>query len=209
MKNTGDRQREAIEQFLQFPLRKEGTHTISGSSSVSPLILSVNTATHTTSTKDGNILPEHHTLVVDTVSGGVTLVDWQSGKFLAHRRFTKKQRKLLILLLEGWPNYVSYEKFFPLLNIKMTKQLQCDLDRVKRSGQEGKSEQEQMLDEEAWQHLQPIIKPIRLVLSSCKANLQVFGLTIGAILESGPILLRYTPTQHILKNQEVGKGAYN
>ena len=210
MKNNGDRQRGAAEQFLQFPLRVEGSRTLSGSSSVGPRILSVNKTTNTTSTKDSNILPEHHTLVVDTASGSVTLVDWQSGRFLAQSRLSEEQLPFLILLLESWPFYVPYEKFFPLLNIEMTGQLQRDLDRVKRSGQEGQSEHEEVLDAEARKRIQPIVQPIRTLLSSCRPNLQAFGLTIAAIMDCGPILLRHAPLQNVLKDQEIGgKVTYN
>ncbi len=175
MYNSVDRRLRAAVQFRQFSLRV------------------VREATNETSMPDVHLLPEHHALVVNGVSSCVTLVDWQRGKFLAHCSFRDDELPLVILLLEGWPSYVPYEQFFPLLDIELTEQLQRDLERLKTSRQDGESEYEKALNEEARLRIQPVLHPIRMMLAGCRSILHEFGLTIVAVKDCGPLLTRYTP----------------
>lgn len=155
--------------------------------------------------RDISLLPEHHTLVVNLVASGVTLVNWQSGCFLAHTTFNEDQLLILLTLLEQWPSYVPIEKFFPLVGITPTEQLIDDLERVRVSGYKGETEHEHALDLLARERLEPVLQPLRTLISSCKPALNTcFGITITSILDTGPILTRYSqmkPTEKQSKEQ--------
>ncbi len=206
MSQSIDQQMRAERQFRQFALRiaiptVPNEHTIGNTH-----VVSANTDTQKVrKPRDISLLPEHHTLVVNLLAGGVTLVNWQSGRFLAHCSFDDDQLPILLTLLEQWPSYVPIEHFFPLVHVTPTEQLLDDLERVRISGYKGETEHEHALDLLARERVQPVLQPLRTLIASCIPTLNTcFGITITSILDTGPILTRYSqmkPTEKQSKEQ--------
>lgn len=195
MSQSIDQQMRAERQFRQFALRIAIPTTLTEKPLPGAHTVGANTETQSvTRPRDISLLPEHHTLVVNLLTGGVTLVNWQSGRFLAHTTFDDDQLPILLTLLEQWPSYVPIEKFFPLVGIAPIEQLLDDLERVRVSGYKGETEHEHTLDLLARERIQPVLQPLRSLIASCIPTLNTcFGITIASILDTGPILHRYIP----------------
>jgi hypothetical protein len=165
MKLPFERQWKASERFKQFSLR-------------------VN--------QDFYLLPERHSLVVDSLLSTILLVDWRNEQVLGNCEVMDDEQFALVLtLLEQWPSYVPYERLLRQLGILLQAQDIEDLERLRVSGRADESEEELAQDEQAGARLQPILQTLRDLLHDCKPYLHEFGIDIGAVMDYGPVLTRY------------------
>jgi len=197
-----DHQLRAKEQFRQFSLR-----VVPGVTNVAllpgPQILAVNSTSSEVSTKEIALLPEQHTVVVNRLSGGITLVDWRNGRFLAHHSLNDDQLPAVLYLLEEWPSYVPYEKMLHRYGNELTVQQIEDIERIKVSGYAGETEEEKALDQQARERIAPLMNPLHTILASCNLCLPEFGIKIAAVMDCGPILMKTTNKQAIMAPQNV------
>jgi hypothetical protein len=146
-----------------------------------------------------SVLPERCSLVVDRLAGTLTLVNWQDEQFLGVcDELTDEQFSLVLTLLEQWPSYVPYEKLLRLIGLELTAQHLEELERVRVSGKAVESEDEQAQNEQARQHLKPVLQTLREEIASCLHALRNLGIDICAVQDHGPLLMRYV-------DREVGR----
>lgn len=139
-----------------------------------------------------SLLPERQSLMVDRLTGTLTLVDWQQEQFLdSCDDLSDEQFSLLLTLLEQWPSYVPYEKLLGQLGIQLTVQDIDDLERIRVSERADESEEEQRQDEQARARLQPALRTLRDLLRDCKPCLWDLCLDVVAVMDCGPLLMRY------------------
>jgi len=202
MYNNFDHQLGGKEQFRQFSLR-----VVPGATNIAllpgPQILAINTTSSEMYTKESALLPEQHSVVVNQRSGGITLVDWRNGRFLAYHNLSDDQLPAILYLLEEWPSYVSYEKMLRRYGNELTDQQLEDLERVKESGYAGETEEEKVLDKQARERIAPLMNPLRTLLASCNLCLREFGIKIAAVMDCGPILMKTANKQAIMPPQNV------
>ena len=189
MHDNLDSQPQTKGRFRHFSLR-----VVAGSSDTTllpgPHILAVNTTANTTAIQEVALLPEQQTLVVDQILGGITLVDWRSGRFLAHTNVSDQQLPVILYLLEEWPSYIPFEKVLHRCGLELTAQQLEDIERIKVAGYAGESDEEKALDKEARQRIVPFMKPIRTLLAGCNPHLREFGIIVAEVLDCGPLLMK-------------------
>lgn len=152
-------------------------------------------------TPDVFVLPEKHSLVVDRLTGTLTLVNWQQEQFLALcDELSDEQFSLVLALLERWPSYVPYEQLLQHIGIQPSHQDLDDLERVRVSGRANESEEEQAQDAEARARIRPLLQTLRDLLGSSRAYLHPLGIDITAVLDYGPVLTRYVQRRQPVKD---------
>ncbi len=157
-----EQQWKATERFLQFTLRLNNV----------------------------SLLPERFSLVVDTLMGTITLVDWQNAQFLHVIEVVDDERfEVLLTLLRRWPSFVPYERLLPHLGIQLTDQESEALERVRTSGKANESDEEQAQDKLAREQLQPVLQTLRDLLEDCRHALHSFGIDIATVIDYGPLLI--------------------
>jgi len=154
---------------------------------------------------DWCLLPLRQSLVVDRVTGVLTVVDWQSERFTSIcDDLDDEQFSLVITLLRRWPSYVSYEQLLEQLGIQLSAQDLADLERVRESKQTRTSRRESRATERARARLQPVLQTLRDLLSGSRACLNFLGIDIAAVLDYGPLLVQYVEARAPQAEQSAG-----
>jgi hypothetical protein len=122
--------------------------------------------------REVRLLAYEHEIVLNTVSGQTTLVDWKSYHFKAESRFDEQELPLIRTLLNDWPSYTPYEKLMPLL---VTEELAEQLIHCIEEARERKDRT--MFD--------VALQPLRSVLQRCQDRLALFGIQIAAVYPHG------------------------
>lgn len=145
-----------------------------------------------------SLLPEHASLVVDTLTGTITLVNWQEAQFLDVIEFgDDEQFALVFTLLKRWPSYVPYERLLRQLGIPLTDQVLADLERLHTSGWANEPEGEQAQDQLAHERLHPALQTLRDLVEECRPSLQGLGLDVVVVEGYGPLLVPLNGTQPV------------
>jgi hypothetical protein len=125
------------------------------------------------------VLPEGHTLVMNTALGTLSLLSNGdvAPRLLIQQQFTASELSLLLPLLEQFPHYCPYEVMFAsFYNGDIT---EATIERCRIQLQEA-------LEAGCWDQQ---LRPVRNVLSRIRFKLRGFGLDIVSILETGYILM--------------------
>ena len=141
---------------------------------------------------DRYVLPERHDLVADRLTGQLWLVNWQLEQLIdCCDELLDEQFSLVLLLLERWPSFVPYEHLLRQIGIEPTGQDLADLERIRASRRAGESEEEQVLTQQARTRIEPLLQTLRDLLASSRACLNILGIEIAAVLDTGMLITRY------------------
>ncbi|QBD82458.1 hypothetical protein EPA93_43375 [Ktedonosporobacter rubrisoli] len=132
------------------------------------------------------LLPQETELVINTRSGHALLIDWERRVVGAEMYFAPFELPLIQILLHAWPSYVEYSKCIRTLipDPRLAEQfVQC-------IGAALETQNKLVLN--------VALEPLRTVLYGCNERLNVIGLEIAAVYESGYLLTK----RHERDNQE-------
>src|SRR5690242_6906088 len=123
-----------------------------------------------------NLLPEGHVLVLNThpYSLSTSVLTELSGEvhgLVAQEVLTELEMYVLIALLESYPQYCPYEVLRAAITDEVVNHARVTVHRAVEHKTLNRS-----------------MKPIRNILSRCRAKLQVFGIDIRSIHAEGYIL---------------------
>ena len=122
---------------------------------------------------DIRLLPDEQELVMNPTTGQFTLVDWEQWRFIAEASFTLEECRVMQTLLEGWPQYVPYERVLQVLH---PQELPHHIvQQVETAGREGTME--------------TLLLPVRTLLLACQERMNRFGIKIVAVYEHGYLLI--------------------
>lgn len=125
------------------------------------------------------LLEEEHELVVNTVTGHVTLVDWKEQHFKAQCSFTGLELPLIRQLCEDWPEITPYEEFIShLFSSSLAAQMYACLRTARERGDRAV--------------FAITLEPVRVMLSQCQERLRTLGLQIINVPERGYHLIALT-----------------
>lgn len=112
------------------------------------------------------LLPPEHELVMNKVSGKVTLVDWERRRFVSDSSFTDEELPLILTLLNDWPSYVPYEKMLILTSDETPEQIAQRVEEAHTTNT-----------------LATILTPVRSLLTACNEHMHLFSIDIAAFYE--------------------------
>jgi hypothetical protein len=127
--------------------------------------------------REVSLLPHGHSIVLNTLSGLMLLIDWEHRQVKAECCFDDLELPLIWQLFDDWPSYTPYEKCFPLLfSEPIAQQMRaCLLEAQERNHQA---------------MLTCILGPLRTVLHRCQDRLGLFDLCIASVFQHGYRLIR-------------------
>jgi hypothetical protein len=123
-----------------------------------------------------SLLPTDQELVLNTISGRLTLVDWERRTFRAECLFDDDELPLIKTLLGDWPTYTSYLRLLVLISEEPAIQINERLEAARASGRR--------------EPLDALLHPLRARLKGCQDRLSLFGLKIAAVYQQGYLLIR-------------------
>jgi hypothetical protein len=127
-----------------------------------------------------SVLPDEHEVVLNTVSGRLTLVDWERRIFRAECLFEDTELPLIKRLLDDWPAYTPYLRLLTLISEEPADLIEDRLEAAQESG-----------NREA---LDRLLEPLRARLKGCQDRLALCGLKIAAVYQHGYRLIRRAVT---------------
>lgn len=119
-----------------------------------------------------SLLPDEHELVVNRLNGHVTLVNWELRRFLAECGFTDEELPLMLILLEAWPSYISYENMLALVSEDTPEEIARRVDAAREA-----------------ETLGEVLTPLRVILKACQERMNLFGIQIAAVYRYGYLLI--------------------
>jgi hypothetical protein len=146
--------------------------------------------------REGTLLADEHEIVLNTVSGQTTLVDWEHRRIKAECRFDEQELPLIRTLLNDWPSYTPYERLLPLL---VTEEL---AEQLIHCIEEAREREDKIMFDVA-------LQPLRSVLQRCQDRLALFGIQIAAIYRHGYRLIKLSELQQLAQEgpQQQPEGA--
>ncbi len=136
-----------------------------------------------------SVLPEGHGLVVDRLTGTITLVKDEQAIDVCNG-LREEQFTLVLYLLETWPSYALYEEMLSQIGVKPTTQQREDFARIRVSMVAGEAGEQDAI-ERARERVQPLLQTLRDILSGCKASLNSLGVNVAAVLNYGWIIVEH------------------
>ncbi len=131
-------------------------------------------------TEHERLLPHEHEIVLNTVSGQCTLVDWEHRRFQGECHFVDPELALIKQLLDDWPKMTPYETFVRLL---FSDQLASLILQCLREAQESGNHV----------MIAVALEPLRAILKHCHGSLRLFHLQITAVYQQGYRLIQAKP----------------
>ncbi len=125
-----------------------------------------------------DLLPTGYEMVVNKVSGRVTLLNWNRRRVVTECSFSDQELPLIIALLNAWPSFAPYEHMLALTSDEPAYSI---AQRV-----------EETRDTDA---LDTLLSPVRTILKECQERVNMLGIKIAAVLDTGFLLIALSRTE--------------
>lgn len=123
------------------------------------------------------LLPASRSLVIDPLNEIALLIDWQARRLVLACTFFEEELLLLLPVLRAWPSHVPYGRLLALLEAGKPASPEHEEEWTREYAlavEEGKEDE--------------LLAPLRARLAEPQKKLEIFGLRLVAVYETGILL---------------------